>query len=388
MLPYPSLKYCRYILTNFLRFVAPGQPESLENALHDPFMAILGQDVTGMPRWVIPIFANLWVEFIPYVFQLLALLLESNAPAPLPQRYKDLVTPLLTPDLWGSRGNVPALVRLLQAIMARGASHFVENNQLSAILGIFQKLVASRLTEVHAFELLEACFIYFPLYAPVLCQSWFGLTLVFRGDLEPFVKDIFMILLTRLNGSKTEALSQKFARFFYFLAARDNEGAGPDFVVGAIDAVQTGRVKPLPMLYSIFLLIYVRYSIFGQLYGAVVLPDTQKLQRPSDRKVAVVGLTKFVAFSEGLATAYHETWPGSIVALLKLLEAAPVPAKDDGGIDLHEADIDDLSFGATFTRLNTCKKRIPDLFPDTGDLKRWVGERLKEGDLRHGGRVR
>lgn len=47
--------------------------------------------------------------------------------------------------------------------MARGASHFLENNQLSAILGIFQKLIASKLTETHAFDLLEACFIAFPL---------------------------------------------------------------------------------------------------------------------------------------------------------------------------------------------------------------------------------
>ncbi|RPB05841.1 Cse1-domain-containing protein [Choiromyces venosus 120613-1] len=328
-------------LGGIIRFVAPGQPESLENALHDPFMAILGQDVTGMPYRS---------EFIPYVFQLLALLLESNVSAHLPQRYKDLITPLLTPALWESRGNVPALVRLLQAIMARGASHFVENNQISAILGIFQKLVASKLTEIYAFELLEACFIYFPL-----------------SVLKPFVKDIFVILLTRLNRSKTEALSQRFARFFYFLAARNKEGTGPDFVIEAIDAVQA--------------------DIFRQLYGAIVLPDTQKLQRPTDRKVAVVGLTKFVAFSEGLATAYHETWPGSVVALLKLLEAPPVPTQDDGGIDLHEADIDDLSFGATFTRLNTCKKRIVDLFPDTGDLKKWVGERLKEGDSKYGGRV-
>ncbi|CUS11908.1 unnamed protein product [Tuber aestivum] len=323
-------------LGGIIRFVAPGQPESLENALHDPFMAVLGQDVT---------------EFIPYVFQLLALLLESDAPAPLPRRYKDLMTPLLTPALWESRGNVPALVRLLQAIMARGASHFVENNQLSAILGIFQKLVASKLTEVHAFELLEACFIYFPL-----------------STLQPFVKDIFIILLTRLNGSKTDALSQRFARFFYFLAARDKDGTGPDFVVGTIDAVQAG--------------------IFGQLYGAVVLPDTQKLQRPADRKIAVVGLTKLVAFSGGLAAEYHKTWPGSVVALLKLLEVPPVPAQDDGGVDLHEADIDDLSFGATFTRLNTCKKKAVDLFPDTGDLKKWVGEQLKEGDSKYGGRVR
>lgn len=128
-------------------------------------------------------------------------------------------------------------------------------------------------------------------------------------------------------------------------------------------------------------------SIFGQLYAAVVLPDTQKLQRPADRKVAVIGLTKLVAFSEGLATSYHKTWPNSVVALLKLLEVPPVPTKDDAGADLHDADIDDISFGATFTRLNTCKKQAADLFPDTGDLKKWVGQSLKEGDTKNHGRV-
>jgi exportin-2 (importin alpha re-exporter) len=56
------------------------------------------------------------------------------------------------------------LVRLLQAIMARGAPVIVENNQLTPILGIFQKLVSSKITEVHAFDLLEALFTYFPVY--------------------------------------------------------------------------------------------------------------------------------------------------------------------------------------------------------------------------------
>lgn len=103
-------------------------------------------------------------EFIPYVFQLLALLLESNAQAPLPQRYRDLIGPLLTPALWEARGNVPALVRLLQSIMARGASVVTDNNQLTPVLGIFQKLVSSKITESHAFDLLETLFTDFPMY--------------------------------------------------------------------------------------------------------------------------------------------------------------------------------------------------------------------------------
>lgn len=236
--------------------------------------------------------------------------------------------------------------------MARGANHFVQNNQVSPILGIFQKLVSSKMTEVHAFDLLEACFINFPL-----------------ASLQPFLKDIFIILLTRLNSSKTEALAQKFVRLFYFLASRDKEGCGPDFVVKAIDAVQPG--------------------IFGQLYVAVVIPDTQKLQRPIDRKVAVIGLTKFVAFSEEIAGQYHKNWSSTVMALLKLLEIPPVPSQEgDAAMELVDADIDDLSFGSTFTRLNTCKKRVVDLFPEvSGDLKKWCGARIREGSAHHGGRV-
>jgi len=287
-------------------------------------------------------------EFIPYVFQLLALLLESNEKAPLPQRYKDLVPPLLTPLLWESRGNVPALVRLLQAILSRGASTIIENNQLTPILGIFQKLAASKITEVHAFELLEACFLSFPSTA-----------------LQPYLKDVFIILLTRLNSSKTEMLSQRFVRLIYFLAGRGEQG--PDFVAKTIDQVQNG--------------------IFGQLYSAVILPDTQKLQRPTDRKVAVVGLTKFVAFSEELATTYHRAWPNSVIALLKTLELAPVPVAEDPAAELQDAEIDEVSFGASFTRLNTCRKRAVDPFPEAGDLKKWVGEQVKQANTKFNGRV-
>jgi exportin-2 (importin alpha re-exporter) len=47
--------------------------------------------------------------------------------------------------------------------MARGASVITENNQLTAILGIFQKLVSSKITESHAFDLLETIFNTYPM---------------------------------------------------------------------------------------------------------------------------------------------------------------------------------------------------------------------------------
>lgn len=126
-----------------IRFVGPSQQTQLEEILFAPFMAILQNDVA---------------EFIPYVFQLLALLLEAAPNSPLPETFKALVSPLLLPQLWESRGNVPALVRLIAALTARGAEGIVANKQLEPILGIFQKLVSSKPTEVHAFELLESVF--------------------------------------------------------------------------------------------------------------------------------------------------------------------------------------------------------------------------------------
>ena len=53
-------------------------------------------------------------EFHPYVFQIFAQLIETR-PAPLPAAYMAIFPPLLSPLFWERPGNVPALVRLLQA---------------------------------------------------------------------------------------------------------------------------------------------------------------------------------------------------------------------------------------------------------------------------------
>jgi exportin-2 (importin alpha re-exporter) len=54
---------------------------------------------------------------------------------------------------------------------------------------------------------------------------------------------------------------------------------------------------------------------------------------------------------------------------------------------IQDADADDPSFGVGFTQLNTCRRPVRDPYPEAGDVKRWVGEYLKEADARHGGRI-
>ena len=93
---------------------------------------------------------------MPYVFQLFAKLLEAKPSGPLPNHYQALVAPLLMPTLWETRGNIPALTRLLAAIIPRTSQSIVAENQLEPILGIFQRLISGKKTESSAFDLLDA----------------------------------------------------------------------------------------------------------------------------------------------------------------------------------------------------------------------------------------
>lgn len=95
-------------------------------------------------------------EYVPYVFQLFAALLEANPSRTLTTYYASLIQPILSPGFWTSKGNIPALVRLLSSMMSRGASQIAENNQLESILAIFQNLITTKANEIYGFELLES----------------------------------------------------------------------------------------------------------------------------------------------------------------------------------------------------------------------------------------
>jgi len=117
----------------------------------------------------------------------------------------------------------------------------------------------------------------------------------------------------------------------------------------------------------------------------IILPVTQQLNRPLERKLAVVSLTKTLTDSQAFAVKYLKGWGKTCEALLKLLENPPMPVATDDIV--AEADVDDLAFGVGFTQLNTCKKLPRDDWPEVTDVKQWVGSYLKAADARHGGAI-
>ena len=126
-------------------------------------------------------------------------------------------------------------------------------------------------------------------------------------------------------------------------------------------------------------------SIYVQLYLGVILPDTQKLVRPLDRKIAVISLTKTLTDSTAFAEKYPKGWGYTCEALLKLLENPPTVASTDETI--ADQDVDDMSFGVGFTQLQTIKRPARDYWPDVMDVKNWVATQLQEANGRFGGKI-
>jgi exportin-2 (importin alpha re-exporter) len=285
---------------------------------------------------------------MPYVFQIFAAMLEVESTKPLPQSFQSIIGPIIAPPLWEQRGNVPALVRLLTAIIPRAAEDLDKTGQLEGILGIFQKLVSTRVYEGYGFDLLECVIDNYP-----------------AATMERYWIHIITVMLTRLQSQQSTSFHLRFVRFYHFVSSRDDKGFGTDFFVAETDKVQQ--------------------DVFRGLFLSVILPKTQELARPIDRKVAVVSFTKLLADSEAFVSRYPKGWPHTCNALLKLLEVPPVPPTGADMITDH--DVDDSSFGVGFTQLQTIKKPIDSPWADVTDLRSWVGQYLQAADRRHSGRI-
>ncbi|KAI1662950.1 Cse1-domain-containing protein [Daldinia decipiens] len=318
-----------------ISFGSAGGTSKLEELLWAPFNAIVTEDVN---------------EFMPYVFQLWAKLLEFEPTGALPNQYQALVQPLMMPTLWETRGNVPALTRLLAAIIPRASRTIVAENYIQPVLGIFQTLLAGKKTEQNAFDLLEAITIS-----------------IERSALEPYFKEILSLLFTKLQKAPSDSFKLRFVRFYHLVSARVEAGLGTDFFVSQVDLIQN--------------------NLFTQIYLSIILPSSELLVRPIDRKLAVISFAKSMGDSAAFAQRYLKGWRFTCEAMLKLLLNPPKVTGGVGDDVVNEADVDDIGFGLGFTALNTCKKSTRDDYPEIQDITVWVRQYLTEANVRHNGAI-
>lgn len=267
--------------------------ESFEAALFPIIESILVRDVS---------------EFLPYVFQLLSLLLELR-PVPIPQPYMVIFPLLLSPTLWERSGNIPALVRLLQAFIEKAPSDSTKEDKLAAVLGVFQKLIASKSNDHEGFYLLG--------------------TLVEAVDptiLAPQLKSIFLVLFQRLHSSKTTKYVKGLLVFFSLFAGRYG---GPN-LIEVIDSIQP--------------------KLFQMVIERLFLMDVQKVGGQTERKICAVGITKLLTETPALLSdPYVVLWAPLLQALVSLFE---LPEDDSVPEDEHFIDVEDTpGYQTAFSQL-------------------------------------
>jgi len=208
-------------------------------------------------------------EFMPYVFQILSQLLEAQKTGDLSEDYLQLLPPLINPDLWRTKANTTPLVRLLQAYLRRGATNVVQTNKLQGILGVWQNLISSRLYDGYGFDLLMTIFLEVPMSLPSFASGTDR-----RDSLQQYVGNVFHILLTRLQKSRTDRFVFRFIELIYFLSAVERHGLGPSFVQAAIEQQGPG--------------------LFGQLLQMFIIPKTAQIKGTEQVIVSIVGITRIL----------------------------------------------------------------------------------------------
>ncbi|XP_053618509.1 exportin-2 [Plodia interpunctella] len=301
----------------------PDAISAFEDALFPIFQEILQNDVQ---------------EFMPYVFQMLSLLLELRGcmatPTSSDDAYSALLPCLVAPALWQRPANVRPLVRLLCAFIAARAEVVLQSGRLTAMLGVFQKLIASKTNDHEGFYLVQ--------------------TMLFKfGEqvMQPYTKQIITLLFQRLSSSKTTKYVRGLIAFLGFYAAH----FGADQLIEIVDSVQA--------------------NMFALYVERVLVPELQRVGGALERKAAAVGCARLLCDARRFLVApLLPLWPQLLQALISLFE---LPTDDTTLPDDHFIEVDDTpGYQAQYAQLACAKGIENDPLASIADPKRYLAESL------------
>jgi exportin-2 (importin alpha re-exporter) len=315
----------------------PELAPKLEALVFPPFQAVLQADVQ---------------EFAPYVFQVLAQMLECR-PAPLPPHYMQLFPPLLSPQLWERQGNVPALVRLLEAYLTRAPVELVHGNHLTGVLGVFQKLNASRAHDHEGFYILNA------LVEHLDVAAW-----------QVHLPALWSLLLQRLQHSRTPKYTRSFCMFMSLLLARQ----GPAWTAQGLELVQPG--------------------LFAMLVEQIWLPGLSGISGDTERKLAAVAACKVATdFPPLAADGAQALWARLVEQAVALLtEEEDGTAAADADADADEEAVAAATAaggvaGAAYARLASASRPEREPVPEVRTAKQFLATSLARMAQQQPGRL-
>jgi len=207
----------------------------------------------------------------------------------------------------------------------KAAPVLVANNHLVSILGIFQKLNASRVTEGSAFDLLSSLTQYVP-----------------RESMAPYMNTIYQLIMTRLQSTKSNLYPIRFTQFL----AQFSGLYGGQALVDGLDAIQPNV--------TMLLLIQVWLPKVKGCASNKVLAKSQ-----------IVGLTKVLGdlSTKLLGTAEGKQVFAQIILAVVSVLASPTFSKEEK--DLPEET--PMVYDATFSRLKYAQQLPNDPFMTVTD---------------------
>ncbi|XP_076259837.1 chromosome segregation 1 [Rhynchophorus ferrugineus] len=293
--------------------------KSFEDILFPIFQGILQQDVQ---------------EFIPYVFQVLSLLLDFTSPGAITEPYMQLLPCLLAPVLWERPANISPLVRLLKSLICQASAQIIAQEKLPGFLGVFQKLIASKSNDHEGFYLMQGLVLHCP-----------------KEALQPYLKQIFILLFQRLSSSKTTkyviGLIVFFSLFITKYSAND--------LIMMIDGIQD--------------------QMFGMVLEKLFITETQKVTGQIERKIVACGLTKLLCESPEMYTGkYAKYWHQVLLALLMFFE---LPPDETTFPDDHFIEVDDTpAYQTSNAKLNFANANKEDPVSGLGEPRQFLVQSL------------
>lgn len=288
----------------------PSQTSQLEVLLFPPFQTVLQMDIS---------------EFTPYVFQVLAQLLEYRpASAGLGEAYTSLFQPLLHTSPWEKKGNVPGLTRLIGAYLKKAAPEVV--SQLLPILGIFQKLLASKSTEAQACELLAALTTY-----------------VQKENLAQYQQTIFNLMLTKQSKGKSSKFSILITKYLSLFVGL----YGGEAFFDCMNRMGAG--------------------VFISVVAQVWIPNAKSAtQSRLDAKIQVTGLTRLLCESPALLgdDSGKQLWAQIFATTVGILTSNTFSSEE---VSTDEPDIIEIGYDSTFSQLSLATKKPDDPFETVVD---------------------
>jgi exportin-2 (importin alpha re-exporter) len=328
--------------------LAKNNPENflqLESAFQDTFQLILTQNIE---------------EFIPYALQILAQVLTFHPTPGIPDFYQNLLTSVLQPVLWQKEGNVPALTRLLRSYLVRSAkfeTQITQPNVLNSILGIFQKLISSKINESYGFELVREIFIQIPIQV-----------------LQPYLTSIANLMLSRLQKSKTNKFVYEFTLFVSVLLTANKPDWNPDFAVRLFESIQQ--------------------NLFSQLTQHFIVNTIPLISGRDNRKLVIAGMVSLLT-QTNFATVdplkqHWSTIANNVMTLLQSPEIvkADVESELQQEEELIRFEVEETTFSTAFVNLATSS--LPPANPAVGipDISAHAVSQLQGFNHKHPGFVR